>query len=132
MEPIYVTELREIGPEVADFLQEGYLILFQMGVPPELAEMAVLHEVDHMRPKQPEPGDVLAIGESQYRITAVGTKAWQNVRELGHAVFVFNGAAEPEMPGQICLEEGGIENLAGTLQPGARLEIKAGVEAPVG
>ena len=131
MEPIYVTELREIGPEVAEFLEEGYLILFQMGVPPELAEMSVLHEVGHMRPEQPEPGDVLSIGASQFRITAVGTKAWQNVRELGHAVFVFNGAQEPEMPGQICLEEGGAEGIAGALQPGARLEIKAGVEAPV-
>lgn len=131
MEPIYVTEVREIGPEVAEFLQEGYLILFQMGVPSELAELAVLHEASHMRPEPPEPGDVLAIGESRFRITAVGTKAWQNVGELGHAVFVFNGAQEPEMPGQICLEEGGTENLAGSLQPGTRLEIKAGVEAPV-
>lgn len=126
-----MTEVREIGPEVAEFLQEGYLILFQMGVPSELAELAVLHEASHMRPEPPEPGDVLAIGESRFRITAVGTKAWQNVGELGHAVFVFNGAQEPEMPGQICLEEGGTENLAGSLQPGTRLEIKAGVEAPV-
>ena len=131
MEPIYVTELREIGPEVAEFLGEGYLILFQMGSPAELAEMAVLHEVSHMRPEPPEPGDVLSIGESQFRITAVGTKAWQNVGEIGHAVFVFNGAQEPEMPGQICLEEGGTEVLAGLLQPGTRLEIKAGVEASV-
>ncbi len=131
MEPIYVTEVREIGPEVPEFLEGGYLVLFQMGVPAELAEMAVLHEVGHMRPEPPEPGDVLAIGESQFRITAVGTKAWQNVGELGHAVFVFNGAGEPEMPGQICLEEGGTEGLGGTLQPGTRLEIKAGVEAPV-
>lgn len=131
MEPIYVTELREIGPEVADFLQEDYLILFQMGVPAELAEMAVLHEVGHMRPEPPEPGDVLAIGGRQFRITAVGTKAWQNVEELGHAVFVFNGLQEPEMPGQICLEQGGTEDLAGVLQPGTRLEIKAGVEAAV-
>ena len=131
MEPIYATELREIGPEVAEFLEEGYLILFQMGVPAELAEMSVLHEVSHMRPEPPEPGDVLSIGESRFRITSVGTKAWQNVGELGHAVFVFNGAPEPEMPGQICLEEAGTESLAGSLRPGARLEIKAGVEATV-
>ena len=131
MEPIYVTELRDIGPEVAEFLEEGYLILFQMGVPAELAEMAVLHEVGHMRQEPPEPGDVLSIGETRFRITAVGSKAWQNVEEIGHAVFVFNGAQEPEMPGQICLEEVGTEDLAGSLRPGARLEIKAGVEATV-
>lgn len=124
--------MREVGPEVAEFLEAKYLILFQMGAPPELAEMAVLHEVVHMRPEPPEPGDMLSIGDRGFRITAVGTKAWQNVEELGHAVFVFDGAQEPEMPGQICLEEGGTEGLAEALQPGTRLEIKTGVEATVG
>jgi len=132
LEPIYETEVREVGPEVAEFLGMKYLILFQMGAPPELAEMAVLHEVAYMRPEPPEPGDVLSIGDRGFRITAVGTKAWQNVEELGHAVFVFDGAQEPEMPGQICLEEGGTEGLAEALQPGTRLEIKTGVEATVG
>ncbi|MDQ3302134.1 MAG: PTS glucitol/sorbitol transporter subunit IIA [Actinomycetota bacterium] len=131
MEPIYETEMREVGPEVAEFLETGYLILFQMGAPPELAEMAVLHKVVHMRPEPPEAGDVLAIGESQFRITAVGGKAWKNIEELGHAVFLFNGAQEPEMPGQICLEDTGTENLSQTLRPGTRLEIKTGVAATI-
>ncbi len=131
MSSIYVTEIKEIGPEVAEFLDEKYLILFEMGAPPELAEMAVLHEPSHMREEPPEPGDVLTIGENQFRITAVGGKAWKNIDELGHAVFVFNGTQEPEMPGQICLEEVRTEGLAGSLQPGTRLEIKAGVEAAV-
>jgi PTS system glucitol/sorbitol-specific IIA component len=84
-----------------------------------------------MRPEPPEPGDILSIGENSFRITAVGDKAWQNIEELGHAIFVFNGFEEPEMPGQICLEEGGTANLTGSLQPGSRLEIKTGVEAAV-
>ena len=132
LQPIYVTEVREIGPEVPEFLEGKYLVLFQMGVPEELAEMAVLHEASHMRPEAPEPGDVLAVGGSRFRITAVGAKAWQNVGELGHAVFVFNGAREPEMPGQICLEDTGTEELAEKLQPGARLEIEAGADAALG
>ena len=131
MEPIYTTEIREIGPEVAEFLEGGYLILFQTGAPPELAEMSVTHEVSHMRPEPPEPGDILSIGENSFRITAVGDKAWQNIEELGHAIFVFNGFEEPEMPGQICLEEGGTASLTGSLQPGSRLQIKTGVEAAV-
>ncbi len=129
MSSIYVTEIKEIGPEVAEFLDEKYLILFEMGAPPELAEMAVLHEPSHMREEPPEPGDVLTIGENQFRITAVGGKAWKNIEELGHAVFVFNGAEEPEMPGQICLEEGGAEGLAQVIRPGTSLEINAGVGA---
>ncbi len=126
MEPIYRTEIKEIGAEVEAFLEERYLILFEVGAPPELAEMAVLHDCSHMREEPPATGDVLAIGDREFRITAVGGKAWKNINELGHAVFVFNGAREVEMPGQICLEEGGAQDLNELVRPGARLEMKAG------
>ena len=124
-EPIYLTEVKEIGPEVAEFLEAGLLILFQTGAPPELAEIAVLHDPATRREEAPEPGDVLEIEGHEFRITAVGYKAWQNVRELGHAVFKFDGAAEPELPGQIHLEGSGAENLGEAVRPGARLEIRA-------
>ena len=126
MEPIYRTEIKEIGAEVGAFLEERYLILFEVGAPPELAEMAVLHDCSHMREEPPAPGDVLAISGREFRITAVGVKAWKNIKDLGHAVFIFNGAKEVEMPGQICLEEGGAEDLAEVVRPGARLEMKSG------
>ena len=126
MESIYRTEIKEIGAEVGEFLEERYLILFEVGAPPELAEMAVLHDCSHMREEPPAPGDVLAISGREFRMTAVGVKAWKNIKDLGHAVFVFNGAKEVEMPGQICLEEGGAEDLAEVVRPGARLEMKAG------
>jgi glucitol/sorbitol PTS system EIIA component len=103
-EPIYLTEVTEIGPEVAEFLEAGLLILFETGAPPELAEIAVLHDPTTRRAEAPEPGDVLEIEGHEFRITAVGYKAWQNVQALGHAVFKFDGAAEPELPGQIHLE----------------------------
>ena len=124
LEPIYQTELKEIGAEVEAFLEERYLILFELGAPPELAEMSVLHDCSHMREEPPVAGDVLAIGEMEFRITAVGEKAWKNIKDLGHAVFVFNGANEAEMPGQICLEETGSGSLIGTVRPGALLEMK--------
>ena len=126
METIYRTEIKEIGAEVGAFLEERYLILFEVGAPPELAEMAVLHDCSHMREEPPAPGDVLAISGREFRITAVGVKAWKNIKDLGHAVFIFNGAKEVEMPGQICLEEGGAEDLAEVVRPGARLEMKSG------
>jgi PTS system glucitol/sorbitol-specific IIA component len=126
MEPIYLTEVKEIGPEVAEFLEAGLLILFQTGAPPELAEIAVLHDPTSLREDPPAPGDVLEIEDQQFRITAVGYKAWQNVRELGHAVFKFDGSHEAELPGQIHLEGPGAEKLGEVVQPGARLEIRAG------
>ena len=125
METIYRTEIKEVGAEVGAFLEEKYLILFEFGAPPELAEMSVLHDRSHMRKEPPVAGDVLSIGEKEFRVTAVGEKAWKNIGDLGHAVFVFNGAREVEMPGQICLEEAGTEGLAEAVKPGARLEMKA-------
>lgn len=129
MEPIYRTEITEIGVEVEAFLEEGYLILFETGAPPELAEMSVLHDCSHMREEPPVAGDVLAMGEKEFRITAVGEKSWKNIKDLGHAVFVFNGASEVEMPGQICLEETDTGLLLEMIRPGARLEMKAGAAA---
>lgn len=126
MESIYLTEIKEVGPEVEEFLEMGLLVLFEVGAPPELAEMSVLHEPTHMREDPPEAGDVLAIGEREFRITAVGEKAWKNIDDLGHAVFMFNGATEVELPGQIYLEQQGAEALGEVVRAGVRLEIKAG------
>ncbi len=126
MEPIYRTEIKEIGPEVPEFLEMGLLITFAVGAPPELAEMSVLHEPTHRRDKAPEPGDVLAIGPLEFRITAIGEKAWKNVMDLGHAVFAFNGATEVELPGQIYVEPQGAESLKEEIRPGARIEIRTG------
>ena len=126
-EPIYLTEVTEIGPEVAEFLESGLLILFQAGAPPELAEIAVLHEpISGPRDDPPEPGDVLVIGLREFLITAIGSKAWQNIKDLGHAVFKFSGSREAELPGEINLEERGAEDLGEIIQPGVRVEIRAG------
>jgi len=125
-EPIYLTEVTELGPEVAEFLEAGLLILFQAGAPPELAEIAVLHEPISKREDPPEPGDVLAIGPLEFRITAVGSKAWQNIQDLGHAVFRFSGSSEAELPGEIHLEEEGAEDLGEVVQPGVRVELRPG------
>jgi glucitol/sorbitol PTS system EIIA component len=126
-EPIYLTEVTEIGPEVAEFLEAGLLILFQAGAPPELAEIAVLHEpISGPREGPPKAGDVLIIGSREFHVTAIGSKAWQNIKDLGHAVFKFSGAREAELPGEIHLEERGADDLGEIIRPGVRVEIKAG------
>ena len=126
-EPIYLTEVTEIGPEVAEFLEAGLLILFEAGAPPELAEIAVLHQpISGPRENPPEAGDILAIGSREFRITAVGYKAWQNIQDLGHAVFKFSGHEEAELPGEIHLEARGAEDFEEIVQPGARVEIRTG------
>jgi glucitol/sorbitol PTS system EIIA component len=126
-EPIYLTEVTEIGPEVAEFLEAGLLILFEAGAPPELAEIAVLHKpISGPRENPPEAGDILAIGSREFRITAVGYKAWQNIQDLGHAVFKFSGSEVAELPGEIHLEAGGVEVLDEIVRPGTSVEIRSG------
>ena len=125
-EQIYLTEVTEIGVEVPDFLETGLMILFESGAPPELAEISVQHTPTTRRDEPPEPGDVLLLGESEFRITAVGYKAWQNVTDLGHAVFKFDGQQEPELPGQIHLDGPDADKLPDLISPGLRIEIRKG------
>lgn len=123
METIYLTQFTELGPEVPEFLDMGLLILFKVGAPPELAEMSALHEPETFREEPPKAGDTIVLGSRELRITAVGGKAWKNVRDLGHVVLKFNGQDETELPGEIYVEE--TDGLEALIKPGTRLEIKA-------
>ncbi|WP_273888303.1 PTS glucitol/sorbitol transporter subunit IIA [Rubrobacter naiadicus] len=125
MDKVYSTEIKELGPEATEFLDAGMAILFQTGAPPELAEMSVLHEPRVCREAPPLPGDVLRVDAAKVHITAIGEKAWQNMRSLGHAVLKFNGEKTPELPGDICLEKLDGKRIAEAFRPGVRLEIDA-------
>ena len=123
MTTLYRTTIREVGVEAPDLLDQGILILFAAGAPPELAEVSVLHETCDAAAAAPTPGDAVRIGAARYRITAVGDSAWQKVSEIGHVVFSFTGAAVAERPGEICVEPVAPERLQTLLQPGETLEV---------
>ncbi len=120
---LYRTTIRDVGAEAPDLLDQGILILFAAGAPPELAEVSVLHEVDGAAAAAPAPGDAVQIGADRFRITAVGNTAWQKVSEIGHVVFSFNGAAVAERPGEICVEPVAPERLRALLRPGTILDV---------
>lgn len=97
------TRVTAVGPEVADLAEGGVVILFADGSPPELAEVSVLHRGEQAASDiVPPVGASIAIGPVSATITAVGDTAWSKVREIGHVVLSFNGAAEAERPGEIC------------------------------
>lgn len=120
------TRVTAIGPEVADLAEGGVVILFADGSPPELAEVSVLHKTEEgPSDGAPQVGASIAIGPVSATITAVGPGAWAKVREIGHVVITFNGAAQAERPGEICVSEVEVDALVGALKTGALITIAA-------
>lgn len=125
MTTLYHTKISEVGAEAPDMLSGGVLILFKVGAPPELAEVSVLHDPDDNIGAAPRPGDTLAIGTLNLKITAVGDTAWKKVADIGHVVINFNGASRAERPGEICVEARNADEVAPFLVNGAILEFRA-------
>ena len=118
MSALYRTTIREIGPEAPDLLEGGMLILFEVGAPPELAEVSVLHQPDAAPSGAPAVGDRMSIGAASFAITAVGETAWKKVTDMGHVVLNFNGGSGQGRPGEIALDGAGAD-LAAAVMPGA-------------
>jgi glucitol/sorbitol PTS system EIIA component len=101
--PIYEINVTAIGPLVEEFTEAGVWVFFHDDAPEELAEFAMLHHAE--APREPiAEGQVLEIDGQRYAVTAVGDLANKNIRELGHMVLKANGAIEPELPGEVCIE----------------------------
>lgn len=83
-------------------VEGGVCIFFADPVPPELEEVAVIHEVDTPLDGELRPGDTLVVGESTVTITAVGERAGENLRTLGHMVVYADPAEGTNLlPGAI-------------------------------
>lgn len=120
------TVVTEVGPDVADLVAGGLLILFAAGAPPELAEISVLHQARGAAAADaPAPGARLRIGALDTVLTGVGGLAWAKVRELGHVVINFNGLDTPERPGELCAAPVDLQRLSEALRPGTEIVITA-------
>jgi PTS system glucitol/sorbitol-specific IIA component len=119
----YRTVISDVGPEVRDLLEGGVLILYADGAPPELAEVSVLHRVEHAHAEAPRVGAQLRIGGLSARVTAVGPTAWRKVNEMGHVVINFNGSSIAERPGEICTQSVDPAELLAFIRSGAVIEF---------
>ena len=100
----YEMRVVEIGPLVPEFVEAKILVFFKVGAPPELAEFSILHEPGDFF-TDVETGDHIIVGENDYQVTAVGEVANKNIRDLGHLIMKANGRSEPELPGDVCVED---------------------------
>lgn len=122
----YRTTIAQVGPEVADLLEGGVLILFAEGAPPELAEVSVLHRVaEGPTPEAPPVGASLTVGDVQASLTAIGGLAWNKIADMGHVVINFDGSAQSNRPGELSASAVPSERLAAAIKPGATITIAA-------
>jgi PTS system glucitol/sorbitol-specific IIA component len=100
----YATTVTAVGEQVPEFIGQGLLIWFAEGAPEELHFFSVLHRPT-VSAGGVRPGDLVRIDDKQFRVTAVGEVANENMVNLGHMDLKANGATEAPLPGDICLEE---------------------------
>ncbi len=126
MTTYYRTVITQVGPDVADLIDGGMLILFADGSPPELAEVSVLHRVaEGPTPEPPPIGAELAIGSVTAKLTAIGGLAWNKIGDMGHVVINFDGATAAGRPGELNVTSVATSALGDALKPGAAITITA-------
>ncbi len=104
-------EICAVGDLASQFFEEGIVILFGEHAPEELAEFAVLHRC-HEVIGGVTPGDRVLLGDAELTVTGVGSVVNEHLPALGHLVLKRDGRHEPQLPGDLCCDEGAIPELA--------------------
>jgi glucitol/sorbitol PTS system EIIA component len=97
----YSTTVRKVGPEVADMVGGGVLILFAEPVPEALAEVSVVHQPSKPLSTPISVGDEIQVADETLTVTAVGDIAASNLETLGHVVLYVNQSDQKLLPGAV-------------------------------
>ncbi|WP_342321048.1 PTS glucitol/sorbitol transporter subunit IIA [Kosakonia sp. BYX6] len=100
--PLYQLVITQVGDFVAAYLRQDKLILFAEPVPTDIADYCAIHQPGKFNGVL-LPGQRLTINAINYRITAVGSVATANLKQLGHITLNFDGAIDAELPGTVHL-----------------------------
>ena len=120
------TTITVVGPDVADLVEGGVLILFAEGAPDELAEVSVLHRVaEGPDAEAPAPGAEILVGDVSAILTGIGELAWNKIRDIGHVVINFNDSDTPERPGEICASSVESAALIAAIAAGSEITIRS-------
>lgn len=90
MTVIYQTTITRIGASATDALSDQMLITFREGAPADLEEYCFIHCHGELKGAL-HPGLQFSLGQHRYPVTAVGSVAEDNLRELGHVTLRFDG-----------------------------------------
>ena len=104
MQIISESKITGMGSGALDFVEDKILILFSDQVGNGIEEYSV--QITMPQPiRDIVPGDNLRFGTSEYKVTAIGSKAMETFRLLGHCTIHFDGRPVPVLPGVIHVEE---------------------------
>jgi len=100
MNIVYQTTFTRIGDYARDSLAEDMVITFREGAPEDIESYCFIHRPGDGKGDL-RSGETLQLAGTRFPITAVGSVAAQNLRELGHITIRFDGAEQAEYPGTV-------------------------------
>lgn len=104
MTKLYESTVVELGVEAEIFFAEKMIVIFNDTVPQEFKDIAIIHKPATFHGDVQE-GDLLVLGNESFKVTFVGGKANETLKDLGHCTISFNGENFAELPGTICVED---------------------------
>ena len=101
--PIFKTVVKEIGKDAKDFEAVNMLIFFGDEAPSALRDSCFIIDINDLE-RDIQAGMILKIGNSNYKITAVGNEVNTNLKNLGHIAVKFTGEEKAELPGSLYVQ----------------------------
>ncbi len=102
---LYEADITSVGKFAEESCEEGYLITFINSGPEDFRDYCLCLEVKKGLTGDIKKGNLLYFDNEAFTITAVGSKAVENLRELGHVTVKFSGSSEAENPGDISVNK---------------------------
>lgn len=90
MRTYYESTVLRAGDEASVMIDGGVIILYADPIPDALESVSVVHDVARGPERELRVGDVFTLGEHEIELTAVGDRADENLRTLGHIVVYVN------------------------------------------
>ena len=100
---LYEADITSVGKFAEESCEEGYLITFINSGPEDFKDYCLCLEVKKGLTGDVKKGNLVYFDNEVFIITAVGSKAAENLRELGHLTIKFSGSDEAENPGDIAV-----------------------------
>jgi glucitol/sorbitol PTS system EIIA component len=86
----YESTVLRAGDEAEIMIDGGVVILYADPIPEALEDVSVVHGPGRGPDREIRVGDVFVLGEHRVELTAVGERADENLRTLGHIVVYVN------------------------------------------